>query len=191
MAAEPDQPDQPDPFDALGVPPSFRLTATQIERAYLTRAAQAHPDAHADAHTSADAAQAASGMAHLNDARRRLRHAETRARALLHRHGLHDPADDALPDGFLMSMLETRMEIEAAIAGGDEAERTRWAEWAERRRAEHAERIAELFDDLDAGGDQDAIGAHIRVELNAWRYIERLIEQLDPAYDPDRADFGA
>ena len=31
--------------------------------------------------------------------------------------------------------------------------------------------------------------AEIRIRLNAWRYIERLIEQLDPGYDPDVADF--
>ena len=30
----------------------------------------------------------------------------------------------------------------------------------------------------------------VRTRLNAWRYIERLIEQLDPDYDPARADFA-
>ena len=30
----------------------------------------------------------------------------------------------------------------------------------------------------------------IRESLNAWRYIERLIEQLDPDYSPAEADFG-
>ena len=35
--------------------------------------------------------------------------------------------------------------------------------------------------------DGAALGA-IRVELNAWRYIERLLEQLDPGAG---AEFGS
>jgi len=35
-----------------------------------------------------------------------------------------------------------------------------------------------------------ALLGEIRTQLNAWRYIERLIEQLDPQYDPNRADFA-
>ncbi|MFU8828329.1 MAG: hypothetical protein ACNA8P_02740 [Phycisphaerales bacterium] len=30
----------------------------------------------------------------------------------------------------------------------------------------------------------------IRESLNAWRYIERLIEQLDPAYSAGVGEFG-
>jgi len=171
-----------DPFEALGLEARFDLTLGEIERAYLSRAAAAHPDA-------SDEGDAARRMASLNDARSTLRDGERRARALLIRLGLGVPDDRSLPDGFLESMLETRMEIEGAISGGDPAERESWVRWAEARRTEHASRIQTLFGSLDESG-ADAIGAEIRVELNAWRYIERLIEQLDPGYNPEKADFA-
>jgi hypothetical protein len=52
------------------------------------------------------------------------------------------------------------------------------------QRGEYEGRVARLF-------AQGAETVEIRRELNAWRYIERLIEQLDPNYDPGRADFGS
>lgn len=170
-----------DPFEVLGVKRRFELDKAAVERAYLARAASVHPDGNASD---------GRGMAELNDARRVLLDGESRARALLALEGLSDPEDRALPDGFLESMLETRMEIEAAVASGDEAERARWGDWADERRREHLARVGELFASLEGeGADRDAIGAAVRLELNAWRYIERLIEQLDPAYNPERADF--
>ena len=55
--------------------------------------------------------------------------------------------------------------------------------------AQLAHTVNRLFDALGERPDAPALAA-IRRELNAWRYIERLIEQLDPDYDPARADFG-
>ncbi|MEM7754182.1 MAG: hypothetical protein AAF297_00945 [Planctomycetota bacterium] len=174
-----------DAFDVLGLGARFDVPPAAVERAYLAAAARAHPDA------AGGSDDAAASMARLNEARGVLRDGERRARALLARHGLVVAEDRSLPDGFLESMLETRMEIESAIAGGDESERQRWTEWAEERRGAHTEAIQALFAKLDQpGAPIDDIGAHIRIELNAWRYIERLIEQLDPGYDPARADFS-
>ena len=37
--------------------------------------------------------------------------------------------------------------------------------------------------------DDPEVRLTIRRELNVWRYTERMIEQLDPGYDPNTADF--
>ena len=171
----------PDPFATLGLPVSFALSRQQVESAYLSRIAAAHPDHGNDADSPADAAA-------LNDARRALLDDETRANLVLaSRGGPSASDDDALPDGFLMEIMETRMEIESALASGDDAERARWSAWAVEQRGVYARGVGDGLD--AASGDRAALG-EIRRTLNAWRYIERLIEQLDPDYNPASADFS-
>jgi molecular chaperone HscB len=174
-----------DMFDILGVPARFDLDAGEIERAYLARSARLHPDV-----ASGDS-DAARGMAELNRARRVLGDAERRADALLVRlSGPRREEEKGLPAGFLMEMMEVREAVEAAIASGGAAERAKWEAWAEERRREAIAEVGGMFAAVgtEPAEHREALRA-IRVRLNAWRYIERLIEQLDPGYDPARADF--
>jgi len=180
-------PTGPDPYDALGLEPRFDLADTEIERAYLSRVASAHPDAGAGAGGADPAA--------LNEARVALLDPERRAGALLARLGGPSASDHkALPDGFLMEIMEVRTEIEGAIASGGEAEREKWERWADEQRAGFIAELTPMFaragERVASGEDASDTLTEIRVRLNAWRYIERLIEQLDPDYDPGRADFG-
>ncbi len=174
-----------DPFAILGLARTLALTSEQIQRAYLLRMASAHPDAGPDGDAADDAAIAA---ARLNAARRTLTHPERRAVALYTLLSLdagHAPApksDAALPPGFLMDILSTREEIEAAVAARNQPEIDRWRAWAMAQRADYLAAVAALLDARDF--------VNAKQQLNAWRYIERLIEQLDPAYDPSRADFA-
>lgn len=169
-----------DPFDTLGLEARFDLDRAEIERAYLSRVASAHPDRGGEAHTTA---------ASLNKARKTLLDAERRAGALLARlGGPSSSADTSLPDGFLMEIMEVRTAIEESLAGGAGTAREDWQAWADERRAGHIGRIGPMFERALAG--DSGVLSGIRRELNAWRYIERLIEQLDPEYDPARADFG-
>lgn len=170
----------PDPFDALGLPARFDLADEEIERAYLARIARAHPD-RAGGQTADSAA--------LNRARTTLLDRERRGEALLRRlDGAEASADRSLPDGFLMEMMELRTEIDASIAARGDGARREWEAWAARRRDGHAASAGALFARAEAG-DGSAL-RDLRRELNAWRYTERLIEQLDPDYDPSRSDFG-
>lgn len=165
-----------DPFEVLGLSPRFDLDVREIERAYLRKAAVLHPDAAGDAH--------AEGAADLNRARAALSNSERRAEVLLRRLGGPDKEHDkSLPTGFLMEILETREQVEETLAAGDEAGRARWRAWGLERRAEYEHRAGELF-----RASPPAL-AEIRKTLNAWRYIERLLEQLDPDYDPAVKDF--
>ncbi len=165
-----------DPFAALGLPRRFDLAEADIARAHLRTIALAHPDV-----AGADSEKLA---AELNAARDQLMDPESRAEALITILGGPAKGDDkALPPAFLMEMMETRESIETDLAADALVARAKWGSWATARRREHAVRVAEFF----AMTPPDLAG--VRKELNAWRYIERLIEQLDPAYDPNRADF--
>ena len=168
------------PFELLGVAMVYRIDRDAIERAYRTRLATAHPDVGGD---SLDPAQ-------LNDARATLLDDEQRAATLLAL--LNGPSASEckdLPDGFLMDMMMQRQEIEEAIESGGDEEREQWEKWGVEQRRDYRDRVASMFEDAGDAPDSDSLQA-IRVQLNAWRYIERLIEQLDPEYDPARADFS-
>lgn len=157
-----------DPFGALGLEPKFTLTSAEIERAYLARAGSLHPD-----RASGDAAAAST----LNLARQTLKDPMARAEALLARLGGPAPSQDkSLPEGFLAEILDVREQLESALASADPAQRARWETWAEDRRRTHIAAITRHFDDHARAGA--AALKPIRLELNVWRYTERVLEQL-------------
>ena len=103
------------PFELLGLEARMDLRRAEIDGAYRRAISKAHPDRAGVVQESDDAR----GVEDLNEARRVLTDPESRARALLDLLGADEgnsatrSADDALPDGFLMEIMGTRMEIEA------------------------------------------------------------------------------
>src|SRR5262245_39672932 len=121
-----------DPFALLGLPREYELTAGAMQAAYLRLSATLHPDRVRD---PVEQQAAAARAAQLNDARAILVNDERRADALLRLVG--GPSKEqlkALPDGFLQEMMQVRMEMEEALAGGTAAERSRLEQWAMNRR---------------------------------------------------------
>ncbi len=172
-----------DPFAVLGLPARFDLPPEVVRRAHMALIAQAHPD------VAVGDAESESLVARLNSARADLEDPERRASALLARFGGPSKEQDrSLPPGFLLEIMETREAVEAAIAAGDAQETARWRAWAADQRRAYVARVGGLFAALADPPAPPSL-AGIRLELNAWRYIERLIEQLDPGHDPARADF--
>lgn len=174
--------DAKDPFDLLGIRAGFPVDEALLRRAWLKATAANHPD------RAADPEEAHRTLSAVNRAYRTLSDPEQAANALLARLG--GPSPDrakALPDGFLMEMLEVRDELEEAKATKDPEKIAKLEAWADEQRGMWIERVSEQFAAHGEANDQrDAI----RQSLNAWRYIERLIEQLDPEYSPAEADFG-
>ena len=158
-----------DPFAALGLPVRFDLEPAHIERAYLARVASVHPDLGDTDDEAADTA------AELNLARQTLLNPETRASALLALLGFHKE-DKSLPDGFLMEIMDVRMELEEAFAEGNSERIAHWRRWADEQRKEWIDTISGLFRNLTGPGDSVTL-SEIKRSLNAWRYIERMIEQ--------------
>lgn len=200
-----------DVFAELGLPRRFDLDSATIQRAFLRRSALMHPDTlggltrdiddanipdatgDIDASENADTNQQVQASARLSAANALLMSDERRANALLSLLGGPAPnADRSLPAGFLDQIMQTRMEMEDSL-GGDGAERNRlaWRAWAAAQRAEYRQRVTSLFQQaqmpaaIDLMADRAELFASIRLELNGWRYIERMIEQLDPMYRPD------
>ncbi len=163
-----------DAFDHLGLPPVFALEPAALQRAYLARVAALHPDrARPD---TADTGDSGAAAAALNHARATLLDPEARANALLARlGGPAKEADRTLPEGFLAEMMTLREAIDGCRAGGDAGAVAAHVAQARARRAAHEARVAALF----AAGPVPAALREIRRELNAWRYLERLLEQAE------------
>ena len=164
-----------DPFELLGLPPAFELDAGSLRRTVRRRIAAHHPDRVADPLLREEAVR---HVARLNEALALLQDDERRANLILKRLGGPAASEDrSLPPAFLMEILEIREDMEQAIASGDPGERARVEAWAtaerERLKQEVGGLLARLADGEDCGGE-------VRLQLNVWRYIERMIEQLDP-----------
>lgn len=175
-----------DPFDTLGLPATFSLEASRIERAALAKLAQLHPDVVGGSDAASDEIEVQA--ARINAARDVLVFSLSRAEALLKRlGGPSKEADKSLPPGFLMEIMSVREQVEEAIAGNDTSARATWTTWAMEQRKAMESRAVELF----AKAQTDAAALReVRTHLNQWRYIERMIEQLDPAYDAGSSDVG-
>lgn len=168
------------PYQILGLSPSFSISPADIQRAYLARLSAAHPDITASPTTdSLDPAT-------LNTARDTLLDDESRANLILDLIAGPPPSNHTLPDGYLMEMMELRTQIEEELQENPAEARPRWQSWADDRAKETVTEITALFNSLDAAQSDNAedIKLQIRTHLNAWRYTNRLIEQLDPTYDP-------
>ena len=177
------------PYQILALTPSFTITPDQIQRAYLQRLSTTHPDLVIQSDQSQLAPQL--DPATLNQARDALLNAESRANLMLDLLGGPSPADKSLPDGFLMHMMQLRTQIEEELETDPAEARPRWQQWAADERKKTIATITDLFNQITSADTEEStdLKQEIRTHLNAWRYTERLIEQLDPTYDPSRNDF--
>ena len=166
---------QDDPYELLGLEPMFELDAAAVQRDVRKRIARQHPDRITDPVERDDAVRR---IAALNEALTRLLDDESRANLLLEKLGGPSAAEDrSLPPTFLMEILEIREDMETALSGGDPSERARVEDWAQAERTRLRDEVGALFARMQQG---ESLGVDIRLQLNVWRYIERMIEQLDP-----------
>ncbi len=171
----------PHAFELLGLAPRYDIAPDAVRRAFLSRIAAAHPDGLTSEGSDERAAAA------LNAARAVLLNPERRADELLRAlGGPTKESDRSLPDGFLEDMMETQEAVESATAPADIA---RWRAWALEQRQQHSARVSGLFSHAEsvAAAERPGVLQHIRKELNAWRYIERLLERLDDGGSADEA----
>lgn len=175
-----------DPFDALGLPHTFRLDAGRIRSAHVRLLASLHPDRAASPVEAADLARRAAAV---NAAERALADPLARGRALLARLG-GQPVE-RMPPSFLAETMELRESLDEALAGGDvDGIAAARADAQERREAE-LEAIASAFDEAFAAAPgsparADAAGRAAE-SLARLRYVTRLIERCD---DPAGMDGG-
>jgi len=165
----------PDAFEVLGLAARFDIPRDEVERRYLTLVSSQHPDTtHADDRGQARAAA-------LNDARAVLANPEQRAGLMLARLGGPSAEQDkSLPPSFLAEIMDVRESVDGAARSGDPARVDEWRSWARDRRVRMIAEVGELFAGLASPPAPGTLAA-IRRSLNAWRYVERMVEQIDGA----------
>ena len=166
-----------DPFHLLGVERRFDLDPSEIRLRVVRKAAKLHPDRASDPIEGESHGQE---LAAVHSAASILQDDERRADALLRVLGGPSASEDrTLPDGFLEEILETRMQLEEVVALGEESGILQLENWANDQRAKHVARVSVLFGKGTPSTTGDQL-VKIRHELNTWRYIERMLEQLHP-----------
>ncbi len=164
-----------DPFKTLEVPTTFDLEDAELHMKFIQASSLHHPDRHTDPVKQAEAAEKSAAI---NQAYAILSDPERRADALLQQLGGPAKEDDkSLPPALLMEMMEVRETLEEAIADNNKMELEKLRGWAHDQKHTHLTKIAQLF---DKAGDvlSEADAKAIRLELNALRYIQRMLEQM-------------
>lgn len=154
-------------FQVLGVDPRFDLSPRDLRAAWMRRAASAHPDA----------AGAVDESARVNDAMRILSDPIERAQALLEERGAAAVDGRAMPQAFLLEMMELRERADAC-AGDAAATAELRAEAGLRRETAIAE-IAQVFSASGSGALAAAVVEQVIGQINVIRAFDRMIEQLD------------
>ena len=149
-----------DSFERLGLPRRFAIDPGELERNYLARSREVHPDFDTG---DEDAAAA------LNEAYSTLREPFRRAEHLLNLMGGPSASEDkSLPPAFLMEMLDLREEIESA-RGSPERVAAIEFDLTDRTKALETS-LAKLFESNEWPA--------IRRELNCVRYLGNLLRDL-------------
>ncbi len=159
-------------FAVFNLPAQFDLDEAALQSRYLELTRLTHPDFAGDDIDSQMRAMELS--ARVNEAHRILSDPETRANYLLMLQG--GPAqtqDTSLPDGFLEEIMLLREELADAQSQGNAQSLQHLEAQARQRRQSHLTRIAELFQQ-----PTPQAASQIRTELNALRYIQRMLEQI-------------
>ncbi len=173
----------PTHFERLGLPRRFALDAAAIERNYLARSRETHPDYHQQssvAHQRASMEQSAA----LNDAYATLKQPFRRAEYLLALEGGPTAAEHkAMAPAFLEEMLELRMEIEELRAQPpDSPGRREMEKQLARRNDALVGELGQQFAELEKLPTDDAkrcgVLLQVRQVLNAAKYVQGLLRDL-------------
>ncbi len=171
-------------FERLGLPRRYAIDLKDMERNYLARSRETHPDFQ----QQSSAGQQRTSMemsAALNDAYATLKHAFRRAEYLMELEGGPTAAEyKEMSPAFLEEMLDLRMEIEDLREAGDR-ESAKWQAMEKQlmRRAEALQAdLSRRFTQYeamtpDASGRQGVL-VQIRQVLNAAKYIQGLLRDL-------------
>lgn len=165
-------------FERLGLPRRFAVDLRDLEREYLARSRDLHPDFH---HADSTAHQAVSLelTSRLNEAYSVLRDPFQRAEYLLKLEGGPAPAEQKeMPPDFLEEMLDLRMEIEELKMEPASPARAAMEQRLKDRREAMLDEVEADFAKLAMDGDRAALLRSIRRRLNALKYVRNLLRDL-------------
>lgn len=169
-----------DHFARLGLPRRFDVDLRELERHFLARSRELHPDFHQLSSTGEQAASLEL-TSRLNEAQAVLRDPFQRAEYLLALAGGPNAGEQKeMPAEFLEEMLELRMEIEE-LRETDEPDspaRSAMAHRLAERRDGLLRTVAQEFENLEQGGSAAPRLRTIRQRLNALKYVQNLLRDL-------------
>jgi molecular chaperone HscB len=167
----------PDHFEVLGLPRRFTLESALVERNYLARSRELHPDFHQLAASSQQRASLEM-TAVLNEAYSTLRDPFKRAEYLLALEGGPSASEHKqMPPDFLEEMLELRMQIEELREGGNPDALTTMERQLRERRGKLVEQLASRFAEHERKPDSELL-VQIRQLLNTAKYIQGQLRDL-------------
>jgi molecular chaperone HscB len=172
-----------DPFDILGIAPTFDIDLAALEKRYRDLSRVLHPDKHVGA-SPAERRMALGKAVEVNQAWRVVRDPIQRAEALFRRYGIEvrEGAEPKADPEFLMEVLEQREALSDAKAKGDQPAVARFGETIRRRENAVLERLSEGF--AKAARGRADISALVPL-LGELRYYRRFLDEVSAIEDPD------
>jgi len=164
-----------DHFERLGLPRRFDLDTADVERQYLARSREVHPD-YFQMGSSLEQRASMELSAAMNESYTVLRDPFRRAEHLLQLEGGPSASESKeMPQEFLEEMLELRMAIEEIkTEGPDSPAFSAMEKDLANRRDRLFDRVGMLFDDKTSLG----ILKEVRQLLNATKYVQGLLRDL-------------
>ena len=168
-----------DHFTRLGIPRRFFVDAAEIERHYLARSREVHPDFH-QMGSSVEQRASLESSSVLNEAYTVLRDPFRRAEYLLQLAGGPSAAEvKEMPLPFLEEMMELRMAIEEGKADGpDSPTLLRLEKQLTERRDRLLQEVGERLTHLETKPPEKGLLKEARQLLNATKYVQGLLRDL-------------
>ena len=161
-------------FALFGLPQAFDIDPQQLRRRYLQLSREVHPDRGVGAGVSESLRLQLS--AQTNQAHEVLSDPVLRAEYLLELSGGKSAAEDkAVPPNVLSETLMLREEIDDAKRSGDAAA---LGSIGNQVRSSFDRRLAEISDVARRLPGDESLRGELRVNLNALKYYQRMLEQL-------------
>jgi molecular chaperone HscB len=170
-----------DPFDILGIAPTFDVDLSAAERRYRDLSRILHPDKHVGA-PPAERRMALGKAVEVNEAWRLLRDPIRRAEALFRRSGieLREGVEPKADPEFLMEMMEQREALSDARAKGDRGAALRLGSTIRTREKEVMGRLSQGFGEAAANGTAPRDLLPLLGEL---RYYRRFLDEVSAIED--------
>ncbi len=175
-------PKEIDFFEALGFPVSFELKSAELELRYQELSLELHPDFYGSA-SEAEKLLSETAAAILNSAYKTLCEPTLRADYLLHLLAEKQKLDErSLPEGFLAKMFFLQETLDELLDSGNAVKLSGMRKDLQKKKRDIEADYAPLFRKYEDNPEDTVIPQQLQTNLNAERYLRRLIERI-PATD--------
>ena len=171
--------DDLDHFKVMGLPHCFEIDSVELEDLYQRLTLEMHPDFFGAAPENQKRLSEKSSVM-LNAAYSSLREPTSRARYLLSLFAREKNLQtDALPEGFLQEMFTLQEELDEMLESCDQSDLSKMNEDLQNRYASIESNYATLFKNFKTSLDNTEILQQLQTQLNAERYLRRLLDRIN------------